>query len=152
MVDVPLFPRLYLLRHATSLDLPAPSANVPRAKSSDLIIFPPISTLRDPVIHIPRPLSRFPSRPRTSSISPHLRSASSTFLSARFRQFISRPFSTLHELPRSIPRCSLIFLVAVKFLTVFCFFQPDQRTSFVIHLLNQLFLTRINRRQSQLTF
>jgi hypothetical protein len=43
-----------------SLNLPAPSADVPPATSSDLKLFPFVSTFHDPAINIPRHLPTFP--------------------------------------------------------------------------------------------
>jgi hypothetical protein len=99
-----------LLWHSTSRDLPAPPADVPRATSSDFELSPFASRFRDPVIHLPRPLLTFSIPPSAVFDFTHLGSASSTFPSAQFRQFGHRRSFTLHELSRSIPRCSFIFL------------------------------------------
>jgi hypothetical protein len=87
-----LLPRLCFLQHSTSLDLPAPSADVSLPTSSDSN-FPHSlrhSAIPSSMFRGLSPHSRF--HPRRSSISPHLRSAFSTFPSARFRQFT---FSTM---------------------------------------------------------
>jgi hypothetical protein len=55
-----ILPRLDLLRHSTSVDLTAPSADVPPATSRDFKLSPFTSIFRSPVIHVPRPLPTFP--------------------------------------------------------------------------------------------